>query len=447
MRFTSCIDDIARASPPTAFEFAREHIDPKWIEGTLAATGKATIRRRKLPAELVIWLVIGMALFRDRSIRAVVSHLGLAIEPGRSERRGTVVPAAVAQARSRLGPEPLRTLFQVTADAWGAAAAERDQWHGLSVHAVDGTTLCVQDTAENDAYFGRTTSGRGQSGYPQVRIVALSLPRSHLLTGLAIGPYATSEAELAKDLWDKIPNKSITLLDRGFLAYGTLWRLTSRGTERHWLTRAKSNTRWTKVAGTDGDGIVEMALSPESRLADPELPETMFVRAVRYQRKGFRPQVLLTSLIDPAVYSADAIIELYHERWEIELGFDEKKTHMLERREALRSKTSDGVLQELWGIAIAYNLVRLMMAEVAKKAGVAPRRISFWNALLAVRSFALWAWDVAPGTIPNFIQTLERDLGLLILPERKSRSNPREVKVKMSKFRKKSPRSQPKVLK
>lgn len=438
MRFTSCVEDVAQAfSPPSAFQFASENIDPAWVEQALTTTGKASIRRRKLPAELVIWLVIGMALLRDRSIRAVLAFLGLATDPEYADGKGSVVPAAIAQARARLGPEPLKALFSTTATAWSRAAADRDRWHGLAVHALDGTTLCVPDTPDNDALFGRPKSGRGESGYPQARVVALCQPRSHLLAGLSIGKYATSESELAGELWDKIPEKSVTLVDRGFLAYGPLWRLHDGHTDRHWLTRAKINTRWTRVSGTKGDGLVEIEFSPESRSADPNLPRVMFVRAIRYQRRGFRPQVLLTSLIDPSAYPAEDIVELYHERWEIELGFDEKKTHMLERKEALRSKTSQGVLQELWGVAIAYNIVRLMMARVAQQKGVSPRRISFWNALLVIRGFLISAWHVAPGTIPRLLDGLHRDLGLLVLPERKPRSNPRQVKVKMSKFKKK----------
>ena len=156
---------------------------------------------------------------------------------------------------------------------------------------------------------------------------------------------------------------------------------------------------------------------------------------MRYQRPGFRPQTLLTSLLDPATYRAAEIAELYHERWELELGFDEIKTHTLEREEALRSRAPERVRQEVWGLAIAYNLVRLHMQQVAQRAGVAPTRISFRHALLLLRGFwQLTAWIASPGTLPRRLDDLHRELALLILPPRRPRSYPRAVKIKMSSY-------------
>jgi hypothetical protein len=143
-----------------SFEIFSQTLEPVWIEEALHATDRATIRRRKLPAYFVVWLVIGMALFRDRSIREVVRHLDLAL-PG-TRRHATVTGSAIVQARERLGPEPLATLFTQSAAVWSAAAAERARWHGLAVFAVDGTTLRVPDTAENDAAFGRPAAPGGR---------------------------------------------------------------------------------------------------------------------------------------------------------------------------------------------------------------------------------------------------------------------------------------------
>jgi hypothetical protein len=163
----------------------------------------------------------------------------------------------------------------------------------------------------------------------------------------------------------------------------------------------------------------------------------MIVRAVRYQVKGYRPQTLLTSLIDAERYPAPEIAALYHERWEIELGYDEIKTHMLERQEALRSKLPEGVEQEIWGIAIAYNLVRKEMLAVAEEAGVAPTRISFLHSLQFIRVFCyVEAWTISPGNIPKRLAALRESLHLLILPERRTeRRYKRHVKIKMSKFK------------
>jgi Insertion element 4 transposase N-terminal len=136
-----------------SFALFSDTLDAEWIAQALQATGTATIRRRKLPAEYVVWLVIGMALLRDRSIREVVRHLDLVL-PIRTGR-GTVSGAAIAQARDRLGPAPLAALFAQTAAVWGPAEADAERWRGLTVYGVDGTTLRVPDTAENEAAFGR----------------------------------------------------------------------------------------------------------------------------------------------------------------------------------------------------------------------------------------------------------------------------------------------------
>jgi hypothetical protein len=152
--------------------------------------------------------------------------------------------------------------------------------------------------------------------------------------------------------------------------------------------------------------------------------------------------VLLTSLLDPERYPAAELVALYHERWEIELGYDEIKTHMLARQETIRSKTPQGVRQEIWGIAIAYNLVRLEMERAAAEANVEPNRISFVYALsLVCRE---WQRACAPraaiGNIPRDLATLRLNLKRLVLPPRRpSRSYPRAVKIKMSNYARKRP--------
>jgi hypothetical protein len=158
------------------------------------------------------------------------------------------------------------------------------------------------------------------------------------------------------------------------------------------------------------------------------------MRAIRYQRKGFRPQTLLTSLTDPLAYPAAEIVALYHERWEIELGYDEVKTVMLDREETTRSKTPRGVTQELWGLALAYNLVRLEMERIAAEAGVTPDRISFKSALLYIEHALLTLSLASPGRIPEHLRRLREDIAHFILPKRRRRSYPRAVKIKMSNY-------------
>jgi hypothetical protein len=415
------------------FEQFQRSIEPEWIEEALEATGTATVRRRRLPAEQVLWLVLGMALFRDMAIAAVVKALDLAL-PGEGNR--SVSGSAIVSARVRLGEEPMKWLFERAGKKWAHESAERHRWRGLALYGADGTTVRVPDSDENRAHFGGSKGKRGPSGYPLVRLVTLMALRSHLLVSARFGPYATSEQELAGELLPLVPDDSLTALDRAFLAAPILIPLASTGRNRHWLTRAKKNTRW-RVLETlaPGDEIVEMDVSPQARAKNPALPRKWKVRAIRYQRSGYPPSTLLTSMLDARAFPAAEIVDLYHERWELELGFDEIKTEMLEREEAIRSRSKTGVGQELWGLLLAYNLVRLEMERVADDAGVPPTRISFVAALRFIRQALLIAPFISPGALPKHLARLRSDLASFVLPPRRShRAYPRAVKIKMSNY-------------
>ena len=208
-------------------------LDPDWIEEALVATGTATIRRRRLPAEQVVWLVIGMCIFRDLSMRELVSTMDLALPGSRGIR---VAPSSIVQARERLGDEPLRWLFERTGSTWAHASARAHQWRGLAIYGADGTTVRVPDSTENREHFGgQTTRWDSTSGYPLVRMVTLMALRSHILAGAQFGPYATAEGPLATALWPLVPDHSVTLVDRGFLSARTLIGLERGGIQRYWL--------------------------------------------------------------------------------------------------------------------------------------------------------------------------------------------------------------------
>ena len=189
----------ARFKELSSFEKLLEHLDESWIEQALELTGTATVRRRRLPAEQVLWLVMGMALYRELSIPEVVDKLGLAL-PG--ERGLSVAPSAVPQARKRLGAEPVRWLFERCAEKWATESARRHAWRGLSVFGIDGTSVRVPDSRQNRAHFGgqSTTPEKGQSGYPLARMATLMALRSHLLLGARFGPYTIGETTLAREL-------------------------------------------------------------------------------------------------------------------------------------------------------------------------------------------------------------------------------------------------------
>jgi len=162
---------------------------------------------------------------------------------------------------------------------------------------VDGSTLRLADTQDNETAFSRPGSGRGRAGYPQLRLVGLMVLRSHLLAGLVAGRCTESELTLAEPLWDSLPDASLTVVDRGFLCYPLLHRIQTHGRQRHWLTRAKANLKWRVVKRLGpNDQLVELPVHRNARKSHPDLPETLQARAILYQRRGFRPQTLLTSL-------------------------------------------------------------------------------------------------------------------------------------------------------
>jgi hypothetical protein len=402
-----CVSEVI----PSELKRFQDHIDPVWIEEALEATGTATVRRRRLPADQVVWMVLGMGLLRDNSIDRVVDSLDLALPGG----GGLVAKSAIAQARQRLGDEPLAYLFTTTAAAWAAKSADRHRWRGLALYGADGTTLRVADSAENRETFGGQSagSGRGDSGYPMVRVLGLMALRSHLLSALRFADYRTGEVTLAEELWRELPDDSVTIVDRNFLVADHLTSLVRSGKNKHWLTRAKSTTRL-KTLRTLGknDDLVEIELSDDTRRIYPDIPAIWQARAITYQRKGFPPSVLLTSLLDSEQYPANDVVALYHERWEI---------------------------------AIAYNLVRLEMERAAAEAKVEPNRISFVAALSMV--CLEWMRATGPraaiGNIPRDLANLRLNLKRLVLPPRRSdRSYPRAVKIKMSNYPRKRPSAQ-----
>lgn len=428
-RLSDWISELFEAGPQGLARFAAT-LDPRWIEAALEATGSASVRRRKLPAEQAVWLVIGMALFADRSIQSVVDHLSLLMPTAKS-----LSPSAIPQARYRLGPEPMKWLFEKVARAWSGEFA--DVYKGYSLHAVDGTCLRVQDSDANFERFGKP-GGRGgdnDAGYPQVRLVTLLNVGTRMIEAACFGPYRDAEGNLAEPLWEALPDKSLTLLDRGFSRFQTWSQLVDVERERHLLVRLRKGTKLSEIEELpDGSLLVDML--PSQAATKAGLVEPIRGRVVSYEHAGHDAVLMFTSLTDWERHPATELIALYHERWEVELSYDEVKTHMLERKECLRSLKPEGVEQEIWGLLLTYNLIRREMAFAADEHKVEPKRISFTSALLWIRTIWLQSWGGAPGTIPRHLGNLRTQLNLLVLPERRrDRRYPRHVKIKMSNFK------------
>lgn len=401
-------------------------IEPAWIEQALATSGKASIRRRKLPAEHAVWLVIGLALFRDRPLWQVVQQLDLSLDA-----QALPAPSAGVQARQRLGEEPLAELFGLLTRAWSRTAV--DTQRPLRVLAVDGVVWAAPDTAENRADLGSCSNQHGPLSWPQIRATCLMDTHSHELLDAKLGGMDCGELSLAAQLQGQ--DHSVTLFDRAYFSAAFLLDWQTAGTQRHWLMRARDNLRHEIVEQlAPGDARIRMPVSPQARKARPELPSHWQARLIEVSVGG-RLRRFITSLPCPHTHPAHALAELYRQRWEIELGFREIKQSLQEGELVLRSKQPALVRQELWGVLIAYTLLRRWMREMAAHAKVEPQRISFHTASYAiVNLLAVPSLDSA-GTLPRQLAALLAQSRHFVLPPRRTeRSFPRVVKNRASKF-------------
>ncbi|SJZ38800.1 hypothetical protein CZ814_03993 [Photobacterium toruni] len=204
------------------------------------------------------------------------------------------------------------------------------------------------------------------------------------------------------------------------------------------MTPIKSNTRYTVIKQLDEAGrdlIVEMDVSKYARTKDPSLPEKWQARLVLYPEKTQKNHIqgLLTSLVGDH-YNYQALLDVYFERWEIENSYGEIKHDMLEDEILLRSQSVEGIEQEIWGILIAYNLVRLEISRIAAEANVSPLRISFMMALRDIQDELMWCAIASPGSIPQKLRAMRKQVKRYILPERRKRPKQRAVRINKTRY-------------
>lgn len=425
------VTDLPR-SPPD-WRRLGAHLPYEWIEAALEYKGKASIRVRRLPAQQVVWLVIGLALYRHLSIKEVLDDLDLALP----ELDGRCLTASAAcQARQRLGAEPLHWLFQTSAKAWHNEDRSAFQFHGMDLLAKDGTTLRLADSTANGDHFGAQIYADSKvANFPQTRGVTLMAVSTHLVLDARFGAYKTGEMTYAKELLQSIPDNSLTVLDRGFLSAELLFNLVARGTHRHFLIPAKSNTKWKQIDGNDEDGIVEMEVSNDAMALDTTLPASWRARAIRIADGKGKLVYLLTSLTDRKVFRAKQLVDGYWRRWEIETSYRELKHSMLGSAHTLRSMTVDGVKQEIWGALIAYNLVRVEIAKAALEAKCQPTDISFTLAFRTIQyELFIAAATQAQGKLPAGLRRLRERLVLDLKEYRPDRKFDRVVKAKAQRY-------------
>ena len=373
---------------------------PALVDRVLAQTGRTERRHRLLPARLVVYYVLALALFAgvayEEVLRCLVEGLrGAAWWPNpREPWRAWRVPAksALVQARARLGAAPLRALFAQAARPLATEQTQGAFWRSLRVLALDGTCLDVADTPANAAAFGRPGTGRGQGvgAFPQVRLVGLAECGTHAIIRVAVGPCTVGELTLAPQVLDGLGPGMLVLADRGLLAV-ELWRQAqATGAALVWRAKTGTNGHALPVDRVLADGSWLSRLDAGGhRRRDPRGP--IVVRVLDYTiddpgRPGHRQRYrLVTSILDPAQAPAKELAALYHQRWELEGALDELKTHQRGPRAVLRSKTPQGVEQEIYAHLLVHYAIRALMHQAALDAEVDPDRLSFVRSLRIVR--------------------------------------------------------------
>jgi hypothetical protein len=359
----------------------------KRVRAVLAATGKASQRERDLPAHVVVYYAIALALYMHSSYREVLRCLleGVQwlLDPAVTLK--VAGNSGISQARTRLGWEPLRQLHDEVVKPIAVAATKGAWYRGLRLVSVDGSTLEVADEAANDEAFGRPGASRGMSAFPQLRFVALVENGTHVLFGTQVGPYATGEITLAKAALGALRKGMLCLADRNFFGFALWGQARSTGAQLLW--RIKINARLPREQLlADGSYVSRIYASDSDRRHQRN---GVTVRVIEYRLHGVADAEpiyrLLTTLLDPAQAPATELAALYHERWEIETALAELKTHLRGAKIVLRSKTPDLVRQEFYGLMMAHFAVRALMHEAALKADADPDQLSFLHAVRVVR--------------------------------------------------------------
>src|SRR4051794_3002741 len=356
------------------------------VRQVLAETGGAGGRERGLPAHVMVYYTIALALYMTASTREVLRCL---LEGLRWLRGAEAVRMAgkggISQARARLGEAPLRRLYERVVRPVATSATKGAWYREWRLVSLDGSCLDVADTGENCAAFGRPEASRGESAFPQLRFVALVENGTHVLFGARLGSFADGETTLAHEALPALRPGMLCLADRQFFGHA-LWQ-GAAGTGADLLWRVKRNLRLPREAVL-ADGSYLSTIYP-SRKDRRHKANGVRLRVVEYRLEGIADAEplyrLVTTILDPAAAPAAELAALYHERWEIEGALAELKTRLRGARMVLRSRTPELVRQEFWGLLLAHFAVRGLMHEAALRADEDPDRLSFLHAVRVVR--------------------------------------------------------------
>ena len=419
-------------------------IRPQLIQQALDATGRVNSRKCRLTHEVILWVVLAMGLFTELPIRQVFKH-------ARRLRKGEESPhrSSLCVARRRLGVAPVRHLFHQTVQPLAQPTTPGPFEGGHRLMGIDSTVFDVPDTSTNDAAFGRPSAGpRGDGAFPQVRKLSLVELGTHVEVAMAVKHIHCGERTMVAALLRHLSAEMLLLLDRGFFSY-ELWRqLDATGVKL--LARVVKNLILRPIRElSDGSYLATIYPNPSDRVNDRD---GIVVRVIRYtlddpQRVGHgEVHILLTNLLDETLYPAEELIILYHERWEQELVYDEQKTHQDPRRPTkpaqLRSETPAGVMQEIYALSLGHFVIRSLMLRAAETVQLDPDRLSFTGCFQILKCRLPECDSSTPQSFEGWYQALLWELQNERTDERRNRINPRVIKRKMSKWKKKRPEHQ-----
>lgn len=356
------------------------------IDAVLAETGRQSRRQRQLPARVVVYYVIALTLYARASYGEVLRCLleGLRRLHGWRSSLPVASKSGISQARTRLGAAPLKCLFERVAVPLADRQTPGAWYRGRRLVSLDGTTVDVADVPDNVAAFGRPAAARGRSGFPQLRLVALTETGPRAMIAVAAADFATGETTLARRVIGALSADMLCLADRGFVGFAPWSQACATGAALLWRVRRNQVFPCHRRL-PDGSYLSKLYASSKHRRRD----DGLVVRVIEYRLDdvpGAEPlSRLITTLSDPATAPAAELAALYHERWESETAFAELKTSLPGGRLLLRSKTPELVWQEFYGLLLAPYAIRRLMHEASAGVSWDPDRLSFIHTVRIVR--------------------------------------------------------------
>lgn len=404
-------------------------------------------RERKLSQLVIVYYVVALSLFRQFNVTEVFAHLSRGLrwlwpDPCIALPTG----GALTARRESLGIVVMRLLFRQCCRPLASETTTGAFAFGLRLMAVDSTLDEVPETAANVLHFGRLTSGKSQSPFPQVRCLYLAEVGTHAIVDAVLARCRASESALARVIVRSIQSAMLVLTDRNFLSVTWVTAVQQRGAQV--LSRLAAGV-YTQRSRTLCDGSYLVTLRPNGQpplilrvieyslhpLVAADLALLPTSRTSNPAKPGQKHR-LLTTLLDPELAPALELIQLYHERWEIELVIDEIKTHQRLSPQPLRSKSPEMLYQELYGLLLAHYAIRAWMHQAALQADLDPNRLSFTHAMHVLDTAGFEFAISAPDEWPRLQARLLADLRepKTLLPPRRLRFCPRVVKRAYSSF-------------